>query len=169
MLEVKPILPHHWPLLKAVRLQALADAPEAFGTMLNQAQAYTDAEWQARAQRFSQRPPAAGCLAFVDGVPCGMASAYPAEENTHAAELTAFWVAPPQRGHGVANALVTAITEWAKLQGIATLQAWVVEDNARALGFYKKHGFQETEERQPHTPDPSKQVVLLACGIKTMS
>ncbi len=165
MLEVKLTLPHHWPLLKDVRLRALADAPEAFGTTLTQAQAYSDAEWQARAQRFSELPSAAGCLAFVDGVPCGMASAYPSQEDPDAAELTAFWVAPEQRGQGVADALVTAIVEWAVLQGVTTLQAWVVEDNARAIGFYRKLGFQETKERQPHTPDPAKQIRLL---VKTV-
>lgn len=166
MLEVKPILPHHWPLLKDVRLRALADAPEAFGTTLDQAQAYSDAEWQTRAQRFSESPPAAGYLAFMEGVPCGMASAYPSAEDPQAAGLTAFWVAPEQRGQGIADALVRAIVERSVFQGAATLQAWVVEDNARALGFYRRLGFQDTTERQPHTPDPAKQIKLLTYALK---
>ncbi len=166
MLEVKPILPEDCPLLKDVRLRALADAPEAFGTTLAQAQAYSEAEWQARAQRFSEPPSAAGFLAFMQGTPCGMACAYPSAEDTHTAELTAFWVAPEQRGQGVGDALVMAIVEWAVLQGVMTLQAWVVEDNVRALGFYRKLGFQETEERQPHTPDPAKQIRLLTKTVE---
>jgi GNAT superfamily N-acetyltransferase len=161
MLEIKPLLPGDWPLLRAVRLQALADAPKAFGMTLAQASARTEAEWQQNALRFTRLPPAASFLAYADGTPCGMASVFTAEADPQTAELTAFWVAPEQRGQGVGDALVTAITEWAKLQGMTTLQAWVVEDNARALGFYQRIGFQETEERQPHAPNPAKQIRLL--------
>ncbi len=162
MLEIKPILPEDWRVLKDVRLRALADAPEAFGTTLAQAQAYSNAEWQARARRFSELPPATGCLAFVDGMPCGMASAFPSAENTHAAELTAFWAAPEQRGQGVADAMAAFAAAWALAQGFAVLEATVVEDNHRAIVFYKKVGFEETGQSEPFRVDPSKQIILLA-------
>ena len=165
MLEVRPILPQHWPLLKSVRLRALADAPEAFGTTWAEAQAYSDAEWQARAQRFSEPPPAAGCLAFLDAVPCGMASAYLSSEP-HAAELTAFWVAPEQRGLGVADALVAFVADWASALGFAALEAGVVEDNHRALAFYKRVGFLETGRSHPFRGDTSKQILLLAKDLR---
>ena len=161
MLEVKPILPEDWPLLKDVRLRALTDAPEAFGTTLAQAQAYSDAEWRTRARRFSELPPAAGCLAFADSLPCGMASAYPSEEDTHAAELTAFWVAPQQRGQGVGDAMVAFIVTWASVQGFAALRATVVEDNDRAIAFYGKMGFQDTGESEPFRGDTSKRIIVM--------
>lgn len=162
MLEIKRLTPDQWPLLKTVQLRALADAPGAFSTTLAQASARTDAEWQENARRFTLPPPAASCFALVDDVPCGMASCFAASEDAQMAELTAFWVAPEQRRQGVGDALIAAVVSWAKSQGVTTLQAWVVEDNARALSFYKKLGFADTEERQPHTPDPTKQVRLLA-------
>ena len=162
MLEVKSILSEHWPVLKSVRLRALTDAPGAFGTTLAQAQAYSDAEWQARAQRFSELPPAAGCFAFVDGVPCGMASAFPSAENTHAAELTAFWVAPESRGRGIADAMVTFTAAWAAAQGFAALEADVVEDNHQAVAFYKRVGFRATGQSEPFRGDPVKQIIMLA-------
>lgn len=165
MLEVRPILPEHWPVLKDVRLRALADAPGAFGTTLAQAQAYSDAEWQGRARRFSESPPAAGCLAFVDGVPCGMASAFPSAENTHAAELTAFWVAPDSRGQGVADAMAAFAAAWALAQGFAVLEAGVVEDNHRAIGFYKRVGSVETGHSEPFRGDPSKQITGLSMKV----
>ena len=161
MLEIKPLTPDQWPLLKLVRLRALTEDPEAFGATLAQASARTDAEWQDNARRFTLLPPATSFLACSDGTPCGMANCFVIEANPRTAEMTAFWVAPVQRGQGVGEALVAAIIGWAKSQGVTTLQAWVVEDNARALSFYKKLGFQETEKRQPHTPDPAKQIKLL--------
>ena len=162
MPEILPLMSDQWPLLKAVRLRALADAPDAFCTTLAQASAWDDARWQENARRFTLLPPAASFLAYADDTPCGMANCFTLQDDSQTAEMTAFWVAPEQRGQGVGDALVAAIVNWAKSQGVTTLQAWVVEDNTRALSFYKKLGFQNTKERQPHTPDLAKQIVLLA-------
>lgn len=161
MLEIKPILPEDWPVLKDIRLRALADAPYAFGTTLAEASAYSDAEWQARARRFLESPPATGCLAFVEGVPCGMASAFPSAENIHADELTAFWVAPEARGQGVAEAMVTFVAKWALAEGFAVLEAGVVEDNHRAVAFHKRVGFSETGQSKPFRSDPSKRIIAM--------
>ena len=161
MLEIKPILPKDWPLLKDVRLRALADAPCAFGTTLAEAQAYSDAEWQARARRFSELPPAAGCSAYFSDAPCGLACAY-LSARPQAAGLTSFWVAPEQRGLGVADALVTFLANWASSQGLATLEADVVEDNHRAIAFYKRMGFQATGHSEPFRGDILKRILLLA-------
>ncbi len=161
MLEIKPILPEDWPVLKSVRLRALADAPGAFGTTLAEAQAYSNTQWQARARRFSELPPSVGCIAFLNAAPCGMASAYPSEEHPQAAGLTSFWVAPKARGLGAAEALVAFIMEWATAQGFAVLEADVVEDNGRAIGFYKRVGFEETGQSEPFRGDPSKRMIGL--------
>lgn len=162
MLEIKPILPKHWPLVKTLRLRMLADAPGAFGTTLAEAAAYTDADWQARAGRFAELPPAAGCIAFWDDAPCGMASGYGSEGDPQAAELTGFWVAPDFRGRGAAEAMTGFVIDWAAALGLASLGAWVVEDNHRALAFYKRFGFKETGQSQPFRGDTSKRILLLA-------
>ena len=168
MLEIRPLLPGDWPHLKSVRLQALTRNPEAFGMTLAEASARTDADWQEYVNRFTRLPPAASFLAYVGGLPCGMVNGFVTETDPQTAEMTAFWVAPAQRGTGVGEALVAAVVDWAKSQGVTTLQAWVVEDNTRALGFYQKLGFQKTGERQPHTPDPAKQIKLLTYVVRTM-
>jgi GNAT superfamily N-acetyltransferase len=162
MVEIKPILPEHWPVLKDIRLRALADAPGAFGTTLAEAQAYLDKEWQARAQRFSEMPAATGGIACLDDVPCGMASAFPSTENTHTAGMTAFWVAPEHRGQGVADAMVTFLVNWATGQGFAVLEADVVEDNHRARAFYRRVGFVDTGQSHSFHGDASKRIILLA-------
>ena len=165
MLEVRPLQPDQWPLLKTLRLRALADAPEAFCTTLADASVRTDAEWQENARRFTLLPPAVSCFAFLDGVPCGMANCFVTEEDPQTAELTAFWVAPECRGQGVGEALVASVCEWAAAQGVTQLQAWVVEDNHRALAFYRRVGFSETGRRLPHEPDPKKQVIMLVRSL----
>lgn len=166
---MKPLLPHEWPVLKQVRLRALADAPDAFSTTLAQAQAYTDADWQERANRFTLPPPAAARIAYLDGTPCGMMTCYPASPQptlaAPIAELTAVWVDPAARGQGAAEALTTSLIDWAHAQGIRTLQAWVMEDNPRALAFYKKMGFGETGQSHPEPTEPPRYALLLTCLV----
>ena len=162
MLEIKLVLPEHWPVLKSVRLRALADAPEAFGTTWAEALAYPEGEWQARARRFTETPPATGYIAYWNGAPCGMACAYPSEGTPQAAGLTSFWVAPEARGQGIGDTLVAFIADWAAAAGFAMLEADVVEDNHRAIAFYKRMWFQATGQSEPFRGDPSKQIVRLA-------
>ena len=111
MIELRPLAPEDWLLLKAVRLAALADSPQAFGTTLVQAQSRTDAEWQENARRFTLLPPAVSYHASSDGSPCGMANCFVLKDNPQTAELTGFWVAPEQRGTGVGAALVAAAAD----------------------------------------------------------
>ena len=165
MLEIKLILPEDWPVLRDVRLRALADAPGAFGTTWAEASAYSEEEWQARARRFSEGPPATGCIAYWEGAPCGMACAYPSAEQRQAAGLASFWVAPEARGQGVADALVGFVAEWAASTGFAVLEADVVEDNHRAVGFYKRIGFAETGQSEPFRGDPSKRIIRLGMKV----
>ena len=171
MLEVRPLAPEEWPLLKDLRLRALAEAPEAFSTTLAQAHAWTDAEWQARAERFRSLPPAAAYVALVDGSPCGLLTCYLSEDKDGTgglvADLNAFWVDPAHRGQGIGEALAASVTQWAARQGAPQVQAWVMEDSPRALGFYKKVGFQETGKRQPLAPDTTRHIVLLVKQIIT--
>ena len=166
MLKIKQLTPNEWPLLKRIRLQALADAPQAFGTTLVQAQSRTDAQWQENARRVTLLPPSTSYFAFVDDAPAGMANCFVSKADPQTAELSAFWVAPESRGTGAGDALVAAAISWAKSQGVTTLQAWVVEDNHRAIGFYKKTGFSDTGQCQPHTPEPSKQIRLLTYEVE---
>lgn len=165
MLEIKPLLPHEWPILKQMRLRALTDTPEAFSFTLARAQAQTDGDWQEWAGHFVGDLSAAMCIAYLDGMPCGMMGCYSAEPDTpgagQAAELVAVWVDPAARGQGAAEALVASIVTWAVTQNIRTLQAWVMEDNLRAITFYKKVGFAETGQRLLEPTDPPKYALLL--------
>src|ERR671917_264257 len=53
MVTVRRIRADEGPLLRDLRLRALADAPEAFGQALQDAQAQPDAEWTQAARQAS--------------------------------------------------------------------------------------------------------------------
>ncbi|TMZ38024.1 GNAT family N-acetyltransferase, partial [Klebsiella pneumoniae] len=67
MIDLRVLSPDEWPIWRAARLAALADAPEAFGASL--------ADWQVagdREERWRARLAVAGSyhvVALLDGVP----------------------------------------------------------------------------------------------------
>jgi GNAT superfamily N-acetyltransferase len=68
--------------------------------------------------------------------------------------LVGMFVVPDARGRGIGQALVEAVTGWARTRGAAALCLWVVTTNRRAIALYERCGFRPTGRRQPldHTP-----------------
>lgn len=77
------------------------------------------------------------------GASC-MALAAPPVEMPLAAplEIRRFYVAPEWHGNGIAMALLTASLAVARQQQRDIVWLCVWEANGRALGFYRRHGFQ---------------------------
>ncbi len=138
-MELRVLSPDDWKLWSDVRLQALADAPEAFGSTL--------AEWSAANQdRWRQRLAAVpfNVVAFVDDVAVGQAS------GTHLVdervELISMWVAPSARGSGLADALVAAVKDYATRVGARVARLSVRRNNDRAIDLYERTGFVHVDE-----------------------
>ncbi|GAB3807344.1 GNAT family N-acetyltransferase [Micromonospora zhanjiangensis] len=147
-----------WPVWRELRLAALADAPSAFGSRL--------ADWQGdgdRPERWRGRlalPGSYNVVAVLDGEPVGMASGVPTDVAGQA-ELISMWVAPAGRGRGVGDRLVDAITQWAVGIGATELRLGVVEDNAPAIGLYRRAGFRPTGEIVGVMPDGVRREVMM--------
>ncbi|WP_147111256.1 GNAT family N-acetyltransferase [Tateyamaria sp. syn59] len=61
----------------------------------------------------------------------------------HRAELGPFYVTPSQQGSGAAQVMMKGILEEARAGGVAQIELTVAPDNARAIAFYKRQGFQK--------------------------
>ncbi|MFE6685018.1 GNAT family N-acetyltransferase [Streptomyces sp. NPDC057743] len=140
-ISVRPLEPGDWARYRAVRLAALADAPEAFGSTLEREQAFTAETWR---QRLAGRDQ---FLAEDDGQACGLVGIVPTGPST--AQLVSMWVAPTARGRGIANRLVGEALRGADTGGIVHLELWVTQGNDRAERLYARHGFQRTGRVQP--------------------
>jgi ribosomal protein S18 acetylase RimI-like enzyme len=128
-----------WRLFREVRLEALREAPYAFGSTLASWQGEGDVEERWR-RRLIDVP--FNVIAYYEGRPCGVVSGtHPNEEGE--TELISMWVAPCARGQGVAGALMDAVIEWARARGIETVSLRVMEGNERARAFYRRCGFVE--------------------------
>jgi len=124
--------------LRALRFRALADAPEAFGSTLADAEARSADAWEAQARELPT---------FVwreGGVDLGMVRIAPHDRDRAFAYLISMWVAPEARGRGVGAALVDEVVAWARGRGLRRLYLDVGLHNAAARRLYERTGFVAT-------------------------
>lgn len=134
MIELRVLTPDDWAVFREVRLAALTEAADTFGSSLREWRDATEARWR---QRLEQVP--LNVLAEIGGEPAGLASGTGPDE-AGLVELISMWVVPSARGKGVGNALVSAVVDWAAAQerGVAL---WVFENNLPARNLYHRNGF----------------------------
>src|SRR5687767_15349606 len=140
MLRVEQLTLDEAPRLRAIRLRALADAPDAFGSTFEEAAARPAETWS---QQLRDLPT---FVAVIDGLDVGMVRCQPDETQPDTAVLISMWVAPAVRRRGVGDALIDAAIEWAHASGVNRLLLYVVDDNAPAIALYARKGFQPTGE-----------------------
>lgn len=145
---VRRLRPDEWPELRTLRLRALADAPDAFGATLAEAEVEPDASWQQQASADDQ----VVIVAEVAGRVVGMASGGRSQIDAAVAHLSKMWVEPAARGTGVAAAIVDAIVAWAREAEYPRLGLGVTTTNTRAIALYERLGFVDTGRRfHPYT------------------
>ena len=154
MTEVRRIDPSDWEVFRDLRLAALADAPRAFGSTLDQWRDADERRWRERIGAV-----ALNLVAERDAAPVGMVSGTgPDPEGT--VELISMWVAPAARQHGVGAALVDAVVAWAQGAGGRQVVLQVTEDNLEATRLYRRHGFAPTGEGETRPHDGVREVRL---------
>ena len=143
--------PDQWSVYRAIRLEALADAPGAFGSTHAGALLITEQEWRRRLAG------SAVFLASRDGTVVGLVAGI-VEDG--AAELVSMWVRADSRGAGVGDQLVDAVLGWAADAGFDVINLWVATGNGAAERLYARHGFAPTGELQPVVPGNPERMEL---------
>ncbi len=161
---VRRIAADDGPLLRRVRLAAIADSPGAFTSTLDQAEAHDDHHWEAAADLNATGASQATFFAEADGAVVGMLGAYIMGEGV--VTLVGLWSAPGYRDIGVADALLDSLAEWAIRSGALQLRLWVVDRNEHARRFYEGRGFTVTGETMPYELDTSIQEVEMTCLLQ---
>jgi GNAT superfamily N-acetyltransferase len=150
MVLVRETVADDWRALRDIRLAALRDAPDAFGSTYEQQAAYEEADWQRRIARGGT------FLAYLPEVsasePAGLAGGY--QDRPGAVELVSTYVRPMARGRRVGEALVAAVINWAVARNARSVHLWVTETNPYARLLYERCGFSPTDERQPLPSNP---------------
>ena len=138
-------------LFKKIRLRALLDSPNAFGATYEDAVKRSDASWREQLLSTVQGSLRNTQLAFAADDCIGLAALY-REPGADSGDLLMMWVDPGFRGSAAASLLVHGLLEWATVSGLSTVGLSVADTNARAIGFYRKHGFSGTGEETDLDP-----------------
>ena len=133
--QLIPLGATEWQRLRSIRRRALRDSPDAFGSTLEEANGRSAETWS---EQLRQLPTV---VAVHDGVDVGMARLAHDQTCPGTAWLISMWVAPVARRGGVGSALIGAIVERARAEGITRLLLDVADDNAAAIALYEMHGF----------------------------
>lgn len=122
--------------MKAIRLEALRDAPDAFLKTYEEERLYDDALWIGR-----MGDPVAHFVARDAGRDVGLVVGAPYDADLG---LFGMWVHPDARGQGAGDGLVEALIAWATSSGAARLVLDVADENRPAIALYARHGFEPT-------------------------
>lgn len=134
-MTVRRVRSDEWRELRAVRLRALEDSPDAFASSLAEETVRPDDWWVEGTRRL------AWFVAEHDGEVVGLVAGMPLEDTP---EVISMWVDPRHRGTGIADDLLAAVVAWARAEGAKALCLAVAQDNHRARRFYERAGFSST-------------------------
>jgi GNAT superfamily N-acetyltransferase len=137
-----------WSALREIRLEALTDAPDAFGSTLQSAQRLSARQWRHRVAT------TAYFVAEQNGAVIGMVSGGYNVNHPGTHWLYGMYVTPAARGGEAAELLVGVVAEWARGQGAREIYLHVASGVPRARAFYLKNGFTLTGESFKMERDP---------------
>jgi ribosomal protein S18 acetylase RimI-like enzyme len=132
-----------------LRLRALRDSPDAFGSTFAREADRSDGDWTSRLVLGAASPRDLPLIAEWDREPVGLAWARIDELEPDAAHLYQMWVAPQQRGSGIGTALLAAAIEWARSAHARFVVLGVTCGNTSAVRLYSRAGFAPIGEPQP--------------------
>ena len=154
MIIIAPITVQNTETFKEVRLRALRDTPNAFGSTYARESQASDADWIQRAIWWNGER-GIGLLAMDGGVACGIAGSFLDQEDPTRAHLVSMWTAPTHRRQGIGAQLVKEIIGWARTREASVLQLMVTSNNEQAILFYEHLGFVRTGRTEPYPNDSS--------------
>ena len=140
--KVVPLTGWDWQRAKHIRLRALADTPNAFGSTLADEDQFTEEEWRSRLTPDDR----VTYVAEKAGQDVGLVVCAPFEGQPDTAGLFSMWTAPDARRQGVGCALIQAVIAWAMARGYKQIALDVADANTAAIAAYTKMGFAPTGE-----------------------
>jgi len=136
--------------IRRLRLEALQDAPAAYGTRYEEVVEWSEAQWLEMATSPTS------FVVFLDGQMVGIArgGTHDGEAGSTNRWLWGMYVTPAARGTGAAQELIGAVADWSGADGGTALCLYVSTAAPRARALYEKVGFVATGLEFDHDTRP---------------
>lgn len=133
-MEIVRLGPGDEARLRTIRLRALRDAPDAFGSTAVEVAARPPESWSAQILTLPT------FVAVNRGQDVGLVRYAPDEEHTETGWLISMWVSPEIRREGVGSALIDAVVELATSKGWLNWRWMSVTTTSRQSRFTRERG-----------------------------
>ena len=130
-----------WRSYRDVRLAALLDAPDAFGSTWSAEQARPAAQWRDRLVAAHSSGRDLPLLAVVEQRAVGLLWAKLDAADAQTVHLFQMWVAPAMRGQGIGKSLLERAISWARSVHARSVHLGVTCAETPALHLYESVGF----------------------------
>lgn len=167
--QVRTFATGEWQTYRDLRLQSLADSPEAFGSTLAEEQTLTDFHWSRRLTAGADPDWDLPLLAEADGKPIGLAWGRIEKSNPEVACLYQVWVNSKFRGIGVGQILVKTAIDWAKSRDAKYLDLSVTYRDSPAMRLYQRSGFKPQGRPQAFHNGSPLLLLKMRLGLQTES
>jgi GNAT superfamily N-acetyltransferase len=158
VITVRAVRAGEGPRLRELRMRAMADAAEAFGSTPEHESQLPEEHWSEMADGGDE----VGVYVAIDGESwIGMAAGRWFARERGVVQLWGMWVEPARRGERIGERLVASVRGWATTHGARFIRLGVV-DGSPAIALYERLGFVLTGESKPLVRDPSVLAVYMA-------
>ena len=138
---IRRIRPADAPLLRDVRLRALATDPASFASTYEREAAFAPEAWEEWAAGSAAGDDWATLLALRDEEPVGIVTGARDENERSVFHVFSMWVAPEMRREGIGRRLLTDIETWMSSSGGTAVELSVTNQAAAALQLYERAGY----------------------------
>jgi GNAT superfamily N-acetyltransferase len=146
--EVRTFVTSEWSTYRDLRLRALEDSPDAFGTTFREASDRSDDEWTSRLANLSEEADLPLVAKVADEL-AGLLWATFDSTSRDTVHIYQMWVAPEQRGLGVGRALLERAINWAGVNGAKLVALSVACGDSVARRMYESTGFRPIGDPEP--------------------
>ncbi len=145
-IEIISLKPEEWMQYKDLRLRALKEDPQAFGSTYEDNSKHPDKYWQQRLEDTINKNTQWLVFANLNGKLVGMAGGF-AEKEPDNAHVIAVYVIPEARGKGISKQLMKElIARITTNKSIKKITVDVNPEQEAAYNLYKNSGFTVTKK-----------------------
>lgn len=152
MPAIRRLRTDEWRAYRDVRLRALGDSPNAFGSTLAVEQTKPDEYWVERLSAGATSQWNLPMVADTGDELVGLAWGWIDPLLPETAHVFQMWVAPQSRGLGCASMLLNALVTWAREASVQAVVLRVTCGDTPATRLYTRAGFKPAGNLEPLRP-----------------